>query len=43
MTKVLVVEDDLKLNQIVCTYLSDYGFTVKGFLNPNEAYDLMYG
>lgn len=43
MTKVLVVEDDLKLNQIVCAYLSDYGFTVKGCLNPNEAYDLMYG
>lgn len=43
MTKILVVEDDLKLNQIVCTYLSDYGFTVKGCLNPNEAYDLMYG
>lgn len=43
MTKVLVVEDDLKLNQIVCAYLSDYGFTVKGCLSPNEAYDLMYG
>lgn len=43
MTKVLVVEDNLKLNQIVCAYLSDYGFTVKGCLNPNEAYDLMYG
>jgi len=43
MTKVLVVEDDLKLNQIVCAYLSDYGFTVKGCLNPNKAYALMYG
>lgn len=43
MTKVLVVEDDLKLNQIVCMYLSDYGHTVNGCLNPNEAYDLMHG
>ncbi|MGA9518734.1 MAG: response regulator transcription factor [Trichococcus sp.] len=43
MTKVLVVEDDLKLNQIVCMYLSDYGYTIKGCLNPNEAYDLMHG
>ena len=42
MTKVLVVEDDLKLNQIVCTYLSNYGYTVEGFLNPNEAYELIY-
>ncbi|CZQ96457.1 response regulator transcription factor [Trichococcus ilyis] len=43
MTKLLVVEDDLKLNQIVCSYLTDYGFTVKGCLNPNEAYVLLYG
>lgn len=42
MTKILVVEDDLNLNQIICVYLSDYGYTVKGCLNPNEAYNLMY-
>ncbi|ASA21532.1 response regulator transcription factor [Paenibacillus donghaensis] len=39
---VLVVEDDLKLNQIICTYLSNSGYDAKGCLNPREAYDLMY-
>lgn len=43
MINILVVEDDIKLNQIVCAYLSDSGYGVKGCLNPNEAYDLMYG
>lgn len=43
MINILVVEDDIKLNQIVCAYLSDNGYGVKGCLNPNEAYDLMYG
>ena len=26
MIHILVVEDDVKLNQIVCTYLNDSGF-----------------
>ena len=43
MINILVVEDDIKLNQIVCTRLSNEGYVVKGCLNPNEAYDLMYG
>lgn len=43
MINILVVEDDSKLNQIVCAHLSDNGYMVKGCLNPNEAYDLMYG
>lgn len=42
MIKILVVEDDIKLNQIVCKYLSDKGYSVKGCINPYEAYDLMY-
>lgn len=42
MTNLLVVEDDLKLNQIICSYLTDYGFTVKGCLNPNQAYIMLY-
>lgn len=42
MINVLVVEDDNKLNQIVCTYLNDNGYTTKGCQNPREAYDLMY-
>jgi len=43
MIHILVVEDDKKLNQIVCAQLTDSGYTVKGCLNPAEAYDLMYG
>ena len=42
MVNILVVEDDLKLNQIVCTFLNDNGYAAKGCLNPQEAYDLMY-
>ncbi len=42
MVNILVVEDDIKLNQIVCTYLNNSGYTAKGCLNPREAYDLMY-
>ena len=43
MIQILVVEDDMKLNQIVCMYLNDNGYEAKGCLNPNEAYDAMYG
>lgn len=42
MINILVVEDDAKLNQIVCTYLNDGGFQAKGCLNAKEAYDEMY-
>jgi len=42
MINILVVEDDVKLNQIVCTYLNDSGYKAKGCLNANDAYDLMY-
>lgn len=42
MINILVVEDDEKLNQIVCTYLNDSGYKAKGCLNPREAYDFMY-
>lgn len=42
MIKILVVEDDVKLNKVVCTYLNDSGFTAKGCLNANDAYDEMY-
>ena len=42
MINILVVEDDVKLNKIVCSYLNDNGYTAKGCLNPNEAYDMMY-
>jgi len=42
MITILVVEDDKKLNQIVCTYLNDSGFSANGYLNADEAYDEMY-
>lgn len=42
MINILVVEDDVKLNQIVCTYLNNSGFQTKGCLSANEAYDEMY-
>ena len=42
MIHILVVEDDEKLNRIVCTYLNDSGFQAKGCLGAREAYDEMY-
>ena len=42
MINILVVEDDVKLNRIVCKYLNDGGYNAKGCLNPREAYDIMY-
>ena len=42
MINILVVEDDIKLNQIVCTYLNDSGFHAKSCLSAKEAYDEMY-
>lgn len=42
MIHILVVEDDRRLNQIVCTYLNDSGFHAKGCLNAEEAYGEMY-
>ena len=42
MIHILVLEDDAKLNQAVCTYLNDCGFEAKGCLNADDAYDAMY-
>ena len=42
MIKILVLEDDKKLNQSVCKYLNDSGFMAKGCLNANDAFDEMY-
>lgn len=42
MINILVVEDDPKLNKVVCTYLGDSGFQAKGCLNAAAAYDEMY-
>lgn len=42
MVNILVLEDDERLNKIVCTYLNDSGFQAKGCLDANSAYDEMY-
>lgn len=42
MIRILVLEDDAKLNQMVCTYLNDSVFQAKGCLHANDAYDEMY-
>lgn len=42
MIHILVVDDDISLNQTVCTYLNDCGFQSKGVLSAKEAYDEMY-
>lgn len=42
MINILVVEDDVKLNQAVCSFLNSSGYSAKGCLNPRDAYDLMY-
>ncbi|MGM9629543.1 response regulator transcription factor [Butyricicoccus sp.] len=42
MIHILVLEDDERLNQTVCTYLNDSGFQAKGCLNANAAYEEMY-
>lgn len=42
MIRILVLEDDVRQNQLVCTYLNDCGFETTGCLNAREAYDEMY-
>ena len=42
MINILVVEDDEKLNRVICAYLTDSGFHVKGCLNARDAYEEMY-
>lgn len=40
--RILVVEDDEKLNQIICMYLNRNGYQARGCRNPAEAYDMLY-
>lgn len=39
MFKVLVVEDDIELNKIMCSVLNKNGYTTKGCLDVGDAYD----
>jgi DNA-binding response OmpR family regulator len=42
MIKILVVEDDAKLNLAVVAYLNVSGFTASGCTSANDAYETMY-
>ena len=42
MVHILVVDDDEKLNKMVCRCLNDCGFMAKGVFNANDAYEEMY-
>lgn len=41
MNNILVVEDDIKFNQIVCSNLNNAGYHAIGCLNAMSAFDLM--
>lgn len=41
MINILVVEDDIKLNKIVCAYLNDNGYRAIGCNTASEAFDAM--
>lgn len=41
MIHILVVEDDEKLNEIICTYLTRNNYQAMGCINPVEAYNLL--
>ena len=42
MIKILVVDDDARLTQSVCTFLNDSGYDAKGCLSAQAAYGAMY-
>lgn len=42
MIHILVVDDDEKLNQAICTWLNDCGFEAKGVLAAEPAYEELY-
>jgi DNA-binding response OmpR family regulator len=41
MVNILVVEDDAKLNKIVCAFLSEHNYHAAGCLSAGEAFDKM--
>ena len=42
MVHVLVVEDDARLNQIVCASLSGAGYAAHSALSAQQAFDILY-
>ena len=41
MINILVVEDDLKLNKIVCSFLGEHNYQITACLSANEAFEKM--
>ena len=41
MVNILVVEDDEKLNRIICDYLAKNNYSPRGCFDPTQAYDLL--
>ena len=41
MINILVVDDEAKLNKIICKYLEDHGYHTVGCLGANDAFDKM--
>ncbi len=42
MVNILVVEDDEKLNRIICDYLAKNNYSPHGCFDPTQAYDLLF-
>ena len=42
MLRILVIEDDAKLNRVVCNHLNSHGYDATGCVSAQEAYDQMY-
>ena len=42
MFQILIVEDDKKINQSICSFLNRNGYEATGCLSASEAYDAMY-
>lgn len=42
MVRILVVDDDEKLTQSICSYLNNSGYEAKGVLSAESAYEEMY-
>jgi DNA-binding response OmpR family regulator len=42
LVNILVVEDDVNLNQIVCAHLERNGYSATGCFTADEAYNVMY-
>lgn len=39
---VLLIEDDLQMQELICSYLKDFGYATSAFSNPKEALEHFY-